>query len=806
MTQERLSDKLSHSSDALASSWVSDNGNGTYSNCRFWSDYPDNDVIRVEDTYYMVSTSMHLFPGCPIVSSKDLIHWKYEGYALPYDQLTGLANSGHALDLKNGNIYDMGAWAGSLRYNKKLNKFYFLVNMQDGTPEEYAILSVADQASGPWKLYRLSQRLYDPGLFFEDDGSAYVVHGQGQLYLSRLKLSDPVTGEYQVDDTFVPMNEDGYYDKPFYNYTGCHYNEGSHVYKVDGVYYILSTPTWSGTDTKKEICIQTPDLIHGPYAVRDIHSSFMNFGENGIHQGGIVDVPLPDGTSQWWSIIFQDRHKLGRTPTLQPVSWETDENGLKWPMIGEPNKQGEQAVVTYTKPHISTPTSQEETDHIEYFDDFTSTSLDLCWQWNHIPDDTKWSLTERPGCLRLYTASVTEDLSQAQNTLRQRIIGPGSTAVIEIDISNMHDGDMAGLTVHQKEYTFIGVRCHKNPDEKVLVIRDNEKELLAMPLPQNTERIWLGAKAVHMEYRSEFYYSLDGTHFERFGGRYDMHYGWYVGMAFGIFHFATKQLGGFIDVDSFSLRTDGINGNRFAPGEKIEAEHFDAQKYEIKNSESENRNENLLTTWTSDYAYTDLLTKWGDAYDLAVSNLHDGDWLRYDQIDLGSGAEWFNSRISGTASGGTLEVRQGSLDGRLLTVLTVPNTGDRECFINVFSEMNHQITGCQKLFLIYHGPDNICRINWFMFGSGERPVSVPAPEVRAEFLTGSAVQIDWTDVDNALEYDIKIENAHSQKIISNVSSPFCETDLDSSESYTIGVRSKNLAGYSEWSTPVKLHP
>ena len=806
MTQKKIAAKKPFSSDSLASAWISDNGNGTYSNCRFWSDYPDNDVIRVEDTYYMVSTSMHLFPGCPIVSSKDLVHWKYEGYALPYDQLPDLANSGHAMDLKNGNIYDMGAWAGSLRYNKKLNKFYFLVNMQDGTPEEYAILSVADQACGPWKLYRLSQRLYDPGLFFEDDGSAYVVHGQGQLYLSRLKLSDPVTGEYQVDDTFVPMNKDGYYDKPFYNYKGGHYNEGSHVYKIDGVYYILSTPTWNGTDTKKEICIQTPDLVHGPYTVRDIHTSFMNFGENGIHQGGIVDVPLPDGATQWWSIIFQDRHKLGRTPTLQPVFWETDENGLSWPMIGRPNKQGEQAVVTFTKPYISASLSYTETDCIEYFDDFTSSSLDLCWQWNHIPNDAKWNLTERPGYLRLYTASVTEDLSQAQNTLRQRIIGPGSSAVTEIDISNMCDGDIAGLTIHQKEYTFIGIRCCKDPEEKLLVIYDNGKELLSMPLYPGTDRIWLCAKAVHMEYRSEFYYSLDGTHFERFGGRYDMHYGWYVGMAYGLFHFATKQLGGFIDVDSFSLCADRINGNRSLLGAKIEAEHFDAQKYEIKNTTSGNRNENPLTTWTSDYVFTDLLTKWGDAYDLAVSNLHDGDWLRYDQIDLGSGAEWFNARISGTASGGTLEVRQGSPNGILLTIFPVPNTGDEECFTNVFSEINPQITGCQKLFLIYHGPDNICRINWFMFGAGKRPILASTPEVRAEFLNDTIIQIDWTEVKNALEYDIQIESTRSHKIISNASSPFCETNLDPSETYTIRVRSKNFAGYSDWSTPVQVHP
>ena len=114
-----------HSSDTLASVWIADNSDGTYTNNILWADYPDTDVIRVEDTYYLISTSMHLFPGAPILSSKDLIHWKYHSYALPYGQLLLLANEGHSLDLLNEHIYDKGAWAGSLRYHPILKKFYY---------------------------------------------------------------------------------------------------------------------------------------------------------------------------------------------------------------------------------------------------------------------------------------------------------------------------------------------------------------------------------------------------------------------------------------------------------------------------------------------------------------------------------------------------------------------------------------------------------------------------------------------------------------------------------------------------------
>lgn len=704
-----------NSSDTLASVWIAENEDGTYTNDILWADFPDTDVIRVADTYYLISTSMHLFPGAPVLSSKDLIHWHFEGYALPYDQVLSLANPGQTMDLKNGHIYDMGAWAGSIRYNPKLHKFYYIVNMQDGTSKEYAILSVADHASGPWKLYRLSQRLYDPGLLFDDDGTAYVIHGQGQLYVTRLKLVDAKTGEYAIDETLIEADGNGCHDKPFFNYTDGYYNEGSHAYKIGDTYYVLTTPTWANTGTKKEICIQTKDLVNGPYLVKDIHSSFMNFGENGIHQGGIVDVPLKNGSSEWWSVIFQDRHKLGRTPTLQPVFWETDEAGQSWPMIGAKAKNGCLAVPTFRKPSIEIADVQTSTRRIHYLDDFEYDTLDLCWQWNHIPDDSKWNLTERPGYLRLYTATVTDDLAKSRNTLRQRVIGPESSATIKLDISHMTDGDIAGLTVHQRHYNYIGVKCLSDTCEKEIIINDHGTEVISEKLPRGTTTIWLRAEAVKMEYRSKFYYSLDGTHFQILGGIYEMYYGDYVGMGYGAFNFATKALGGYVDMDSFEVNTTTINHNLKPLGTKIEAEHYDDQKYELYPDQEPQYKNNPLTTWTSDTHRTELLTKWGSAYDLSLCNLRNGDWVQYNRIDLGSGADQVIVRVSSTANDGRLEFHADAPDGKLLASVTLSNTGDEECFQTFCAKTDPSLSGIQKLFLIYFGPDQTCRINWFSF-------------------------------------------------------------------------------------------
>ena len=67
--------------------WTPDNGDGTFTNPLMWGDWPDPDVIRVGDEFYMVSTSMHYVPGSPVAKSKDLVNWEMVGYAVDrYDE------------------------------------------------------------------------------------------------------------------------------------------------------------------------------------------------------------------------------------------------------------------------------------------------------------------------------------------------------------------------------------------------------------------------------------------------------------------------------------------------------------------------------------------------------------------------------------------------------------------------------------------------------------------------------------------------------------------------------------------------
>ena len=67
--------------------WTPDNGDGTFTNPLMWGDWPDPDIIRVGNEFYMVSTSMHYVPGSPVAKSKDLVNWEMVSYAVDrYDE------------------------------------------------------------------------------------------------------------------------------------------------------------------------------------------------------------------------------------------------------------------------------------------------------------------------------------------------------------------------------------------------------------------------------------------------------------------------------------------------------------------------------------------------------------------------------------------------------------------------------------------------------------------------------------------------------------------------------------------------
>lgn len=513
----------------VSATWSADNGNNTYSNPLLYGDWPDPDVIRVGDDYYFVSTSMHFVPGTPIAKSKDMINWEIVGYAVDrYDE-------DERYNMVGGQMYINGSWANTIRYHK--GKFYvgFCTPYGKNTKDGNFSICVADNPKGPWKRTIFPEYLYDPGLLFDDDGKVYIAHGQGTIYVTELN----------EDALSVKTPQKKVYYNPKHPYL-----EGSHIYKINGIYYLLNS-----SSAVEEVCLRSKS-IYGPYEEKTIlkDKTKTPYATHPPHQGGMVQ--LKDGS--WWFIIMQDYGPIGRTPNLLPVTWVDD-----WPMLGVDGKMP----MTYKKPIITNsnrPTSPATTD------EFNSPVLGLQWQWNHNPDTSKYSLIDREGYLRMKTGNKATELSVARNTLTQRIQGPNSTATVLMDVKNMEDGNTAGLTVFQKPYAYIAVKQTGNQRK---IIMYNASKIIDSTEVIRGDLIWFRTK-VSETGTADFFYSYDGEKYKSLGNTFLMQLGYpWTANRFGLFNFSTTDhgLNGYVDFNWFRFSVDFVAvNNTIKKGESVQ--------------------------------------------------------------------------------------------------------------------------------------------------------------------------------------------------------------------------------------------
>src|SRR5690606_1956161 len=249
----------------------SDNGDGTYTNPVINADFPDPDVIRVGDTYYMVSTTMFIFPGVTILKSYDLVNWEYCSNAVPRFDFHPCYN------LARCNRYGHGQWATSMRYHN--DTFYLLFV----TLDEGGFVCTAPKAEGPWTIRKLPKGFYDPGLFFDDDGRIYVTHGYGDIYIT------------EVDENIEAVGKDSLVFRGDIR----HGLEGMHVYKINGYYYLYGT--YGGRDGI-QVALRSKN-IYGPYEQKVVISDPSDNVNFGVHQGALIQTQA----GEWWTILFSDR-------------------------------------------------------------------------------------------------------------------------------------------------------------------------------------------------------------------------------------------------------------------------------------------------------------------------------------------------------------------------------------------------------------------------------------------------------------------------------------------------------------------
>ena len=486
------------------------NGNGTFTNPVIMADFPDVDVIRVRDTYYMLATTMFTFPGVPLLQSNDLVNWRY------CTNIVQRMDESPCYNLDGCNRYGHGQWAGSLRYHNGV--FYVLFN----TLNEGAFLCTSTAAEGPWNIKRLGRGFHDCGLLFDDDGKIYVASGYNKLYMTEL------------DEHFSPVSKDSLV------FTGDLRKglEGAHVYHLNGFYYLYCT--YGGADGF-QVALRSKS-IWGPYeervVIKETDRNNVNFG---VHQGALIQTQ----TGQWWTMLFIDMGPFGRFPSLQPVTWQDN-----WPIAGVDGK----AVVTFRKPDVGKVYPAED---LPTSDEFSSDTLGMQWSWNHNPEPARWSLSARPGYLRLSTVRAVPDILQARNTLTQRAILKydqtiPTVATTAMDIGHMAAGDVAGLCVFQDPYAYIAVK--QTDAAQYLVMVNNGLTVDSVPL-QHPAVLYLRTKASNISKKAVFEYSFDNEKFTPLGNELAMRFNLkiFTGNKFCLFNYATKETGGYVDFDWFRM-------------------------------------------------------------------------------------------------------------------------------------------------------------------------------------------------------------------------------------------------------------
>ncbi len=495
-----------------------------YRNPVLFADYSDPDVIRDGKHFYLVASTFEFVPGIPVLESEDLVHWKIVAHVVRRLTLSP------AYNMTGDMRYGRGIWAPAVRFHQGLFYVYF------PTPDEGIFVSTAPSMRGPWTepvAVLAGPGWEDPCPFWDDDGMAYLVHsrlGAGPLILHRMSPD----GKHLLDAGKIIVQD------PVHLPT----LEGPKLTKRNGWYYIFAP--MGGVAHGDQVVLRSRN-IYGPYDWRRVLSQG-NTAVNGPHQGGWVDSP--DGRA--WFVHFQQRGAHGRIVWLEPMTWKDD-----WPVMGfmRPGSSVGEPVMTGPLPVIV----PGDHDRPQTSDEFSAGTLAEMWEWNHNPDDSRWSLTERSGFLRFHPGYAI-DLLHSRNTLTECMQDESLEVTTRLDPGGLSDGDRAGLSVFDRSLSQIGVR--QGSGKRSIYLSIDGVDTSGPALPQLGTVVQLRARV--LVDTATFSYSLDDGHsFQLLGPPVQLVFSWWKGARPALFAYNTLAVSqGHADFDWLHYAPLSSSGDR----------------------------------------------------------------------------------------------------------------------------------------------------------------------------------------------------------------------------------------------------
>jgi beta-xylosidase len=455
----------------------------TFTNPPIYADYPDPDIIRVGEDFYFATTTFVNSPGLTILHSQDLMNWEIVSHVVA--RLDGFPQ----YDMTNGTAYRSGIFAPSLRYYN--GTFYVAVTPVNQNTRIY----YSQDVRGPWQYHVLNTGAFDPGLFIETNGTGYIATSGGW---------DGHVTLHTLNSNFSQVVSSA----GIFYYPGI---EGSKVVKRGIWYYVFNA-----RPANLSLMCSRATNIFGPYeTIQSLN------GTKGGHQGAIVD--LPDGTD--YGFVMKDSGAIGRMTYISPIIWSNN-----WPVWGTSNAPGRVPAAA------DVPVQGKPAYRIATSDDFSSPTLGAQWQWNHNPDNSRWSLTERPGFLRLKPTTAM-NFWRARNTLTQKGLGPWSAGEVKFDLSQLQPGDVCGFGTLGKTNGQIAVNCAANGSISLsmIVIVDtdgtgtNLSQTTVATAPFTRTNLFLRTALDFQSNKGLCSYSTNGITWTRLGSQFNLAFDWATG-------------------------------------------------------------------------------------------------------------------------------------------------------------------------------------------------------------------------------------------------------------------------------------
>lgn len=463
-------------------------------NLYFNMDIPDPDVIFHDGFYYLITTTMHFFPGGEILRSKDLKKWEHWSYV--FEKL----DSTDAQRLEgDAHVYGKGMWAPALRFHD--GKFYVAFSCND-TQKTY--LYRATDLKGPWARNVIEGFYHDLSLLF-DGGSAYLVYGNTDIHLT--ELNDEMTAPKEGGlDRVIVLDKTG----ALLGY------EGSHIYKINGKYYLFMIHSLSEKWRRVEAMF-VAESLDGEFVGGDIYDEDLGIRDSGIAQGGVVEGPLG-----WHMIMFQDSGAIGRIPVAVPFTWEN----------GKPKFESKSVVNC-------------DMTALYGSDDFKSGMKDI-WQFNHEP---KTELIKFDNGYHITTDKVVRNICHARNTITQKTYGPKCSATVTIDGADLNDGDVACLSAFQGDYALVGIKKDAGKFYATMITNTSKGGIWDLTEEEGVEEVYVELEGTKVTVTVECDFTVDKAICylgDRKLGEHDIRFrlDHFTGARFALACFSTRMTGG----------------------------------------------------------------------------------------------------------------------------------------------------------------------------------------------------------------------------------------------------------------------